>query len=114
VLVLREASTRRLYPTKGYLAHKQEINAMNAFTLKSWSETPRTLVESLVWQAVLDGAETRPVNWKGATKEPFLTLEAQGGTKREHVTRLGSGGNVTVHVWISTDGTRSHLKIKTT
>jgi len=87
---------------------------MNAFTLKTWSEAPRTMIEDMVWNAVLSGeAETRPFAWQGAKREPFLSLEAAGATKREHVTRLGSGGNVTVHVWESTTGERSHLKIKT-
>jgi hypothetical protein len=80
----------------------------------SWSQSPRNLIEEMVWNSVATGAETRPIDWKGATKEPFLTLEANGATKREHVTRLGSGGNVTVHVWISTDGKRSHLKVRST
>ena len=81
---------------------------------KEWSQSPRNLIEQMVWTSVANGAETRPVDWKGATKEPFLTLEAEGATKREHVTRLASGGKVTVHVWINLEGVRNHLKIKTT
>jgi len=80
----------------------------------SWSQSPRNLIEEMVWNSVANGAETRPIDWKGATKEPFLTLEAEGATKREHVTRLASGGKVTVHVWIGTDGKRSHLKVRST
>jgi len=87
---------------------------VNAFTLKEWADSPRTLAESLAWAAVESGADgARDFAWKGATKEPFLTLEAQGAIKRESVTRL-TDGNVTIHFWQATDGTRSHLKVKTT
>ncbi len=88
---------------------------VSTFTLKTWSEEPRTLTEEMAMGAVADGsAESREVTWKGATKEPFLSMEASGSVKRESVTRLASGGNVTIHFWEATDGTRSHLKVKTT
>ncbi len=85
------------------------------FTLKEWSNTPRTLAESLAWAAVeTSEAVGEAFEWKGATKEPFLTLEAAGGVKLQTVTRLSSGLKVTIHFWQSTKGLRSHLKVKTT
>ena len=88
---------------------------VSTFTLKSWSDSPRTLVESLAWQAVESGSATgRTFEWKGATKEPFLSLEASGAVKLEYVTRLDSGANVTIHFWQTPTGGRSHLKVKTT
>jgi hypothetical protein len=84
---------------------------MNAFTLKSWSETPRTLPERLAWESVESGhAEGDPVDWNGATKEPFLSMEAQGAVKLQTVIRL-TDTKVTVHFWLATDGSRSHLKV---
>lgn len=81
--------------------------------LKEWSESPRTLIESLAWQAVEDGQPGRSINWKGATKEPFLSMEGRGAVKLELVAR-GEGCNVTVHFWQEKSGERSHLKVKTT
>lgn len=87
---------------------------LSSLILKEWSETPRTLVEELTMGVVERGeVEGRLVNWKGPTKEPFLTLHQLGGVKLEFVTRL-VGGNVTVHFWQLPDGSRSHLKVKTT
>jgi len=87
---------------------------ISAHTLTSWSETPRTLCEEMALEAVLCGAtEGESIEWNGATREPFLTLQAEGAVKLQAVIRL-SGGCVTVHFWESTGGVRSHLKVKTT
>lgn len=82
--------------------------------LKNWSESPRTLPEEMAWTAVSDGAaEGRGIDWNGATKEPFLSLEAEGWLKLEHVTRL-TDTKITIHFWQSPTGDRRHLKVKTT
>lgn len=86
---------------------------VNAHTLKEWSETPRTLAEEMALEAVRTGSvDGDAITWKGATREPFLSLEAQGAVKLQTVVRL-SDGNVTVHFWQSTTGERSHCKVMT-
>ena len=92
---------------------------LSAPILKGWSESPRTLAESLAWSAVETGETTtgegfvvREFKWKGATREPFLTLERMGWVKMEAVTRL-TAGNVTVHFWEAPEGVRGQLKVKT-
>ena len=83
--------------------------------LKDWSESPRTLGEELFWTAVESGlAEHREVVWKGAQKEPFITLEKEGWKKRESVLR-SEKGTITVHFWICEFWECiKFLKIKTT
>jgi hypothetical protein len=68
-------------------------------SLREWSESPRTLLEGLAWQAVETGsAPSRGIDWAGPQKEPFLSLQARGGVKLESVIR-GKDGNVTLHFW---------------
>ena len=83
-------------------------------SIRDWHEEPMTLAEQIARYAALRGAETRPVKWKGATKEPFLTLTAQGYTKRENITRLANGDTITIHLWVGPEGQTLHPKIKTT
>jgi hypothetical protein len=85
--------------------------------LKQWSEEPRTLFEEIAWSSVENSSDPdgeRDITWKGATKEPFLTLEANGWEKREYVLRGTSGIIVTVHFWESPGNfePRLHLKVK--
>jgi hypothetical protein len=92
---------------------------MNSFTLKAWHETPLTLAEEMGCESVDTGlAAGRDFEWKGPTKEPFLTLAIPGpmglgAIKREAIFRLEGERKVTVHFWETLSGERSHLKIKT-
>lgn len=79
---------------------------------KSWSEAPRCLAEAIAWRTVEGGAEGRSIDWKGATREPFLSLERAGWVKLEYVQR-GALARVTVHFWQAPNGERRHLKIMT-
>jgi len=92
---------------------------VNAFILKEWSETPRTLAEEMAWDAVMVGrAPGRSIKWKGPTKEPWLSLAVPGplgpgGVKLESVIRLEDDHKVTTHFWETLSGERSHPKVKT-
>ena len=89
--------------------------------LSEWSDTPRTIAERLAVEAVMSGdVWTEPITWNGAKREPFLSLQAEGWTKRQAVMRLSSGAVVTVHVWVHPPaqsfkpGMLRHPKVMTT
>lgn len=86
----------------------------SAHTLREWAEEPRDLIELMAWAAVQDRhAGNTVIEWKGATKEPFLSRQRDGWVKMEYVLRL-TRRKVTVHFWQSQRGVRAHLKVKTT
>jgi hypothetical protein len=87
---------------------------VSTHTLKSWSEAPRTLAEEMAFEAVRTWkASGKPIDWNGPTKEPFLSLQAEGWVKEQFVLRL-SDGNVTVHFWQAMHSdSRLHIKVMT-
>jgi len=77
-------------------------------------EEPRDLREQVSWRAVIEG--TRPdleteLTWRGPTKEPFLSMWADGWRKFK-ARHDWSGRPLVIHFWQSPSGERSHLKIK--
>lgn len=86
----------------------------------NFTEEARDLREALVLEEALV-AETSPILQKTAdrkglepfraTKEPFLSLHTAGWRKHEIRCRWASGLVFSVHLWVSPEGERRHLKI---
>ena len=77
-------------------------------------ETPRDLREQISWRAVEEGSRPdleEEIQWRGPTKQPFLSLWADGW--RKHKARHDwSGLPLVIHFWMSPSGERKWLKIK--
>jgi hypothetical protein len=75
--------------------------------------------EALSLRMVANGATVAvesPVEWKGATMEPFLTMERAGWRKHRARVEWNVGTRharvVEIHFWLSPTGERAYLKIK--
>jgi hypothetical protein len=77
-------------------------------------EAPRDLREQVSWNVVQDGSRPdleEEIQWRGPTKEPFLTMWEQGWRKYKARHDWESGPMV-IHFWQSPAGDRAYLKIK--
>lgn len=79
-------------------------------------EAPRNLIEQMAWEAVEQGnvapRDESEVDWRGPTREPFLSLWARGWRKWKARFETSAGRVVVIHFWRAPDGERRYLKIK--
>ena len=77
-------------------------------------ETPRDLREQISWRTVAEGSRPdleEEIEWRGPTKEPFLSLWDDGWRKYK-ARHDWAEGPMIIHFWMGPDGSRDFLKIK--